>query len=288
MGARAALAVLLLLQAGCTDRLGHGPALAEAAGWKWRIVTAGRFDLATASRAGAPGEMLTVFLEGDGLAYVTRSQPAQDPTPTEPLGLRLALAHQGSGPLAWLGRPCQYTLSGHGRGCDQAFWTSRRYAPEVVASLGSALDTLKAASGAQDLLLVGYSGGGALAALLAAERQDVVGLVTVAANLDLAGWTADGGLAPLTGSLDPALAAAPRLGLVPQWHFTGAEDRVTGTGAVLGFMQRLPVGAPAQLIELPGFDHACCWARDWNSLVAPALNALPHRQSAAKMEKSHV
>jgi hypothetical protein len=74
MGARAALAVLLLLQAACTDRLGHGPALAEAAGWKWRIVTAGRFDLATARRAGAPGEMLTVFAPPEGVATALRTK----------------------------------------------------------------------------------------------------------------------------------------------------------------------------------------------------------------------
>ena len=270
--------LLLALLAGCADRLAHGPALAAAAGWPWRIIQAGGFSLASASRPGPPGAMLTVFLEGDGLAYVNRTQPAQDPTPTEPMALRLALTHQALGPLAWLGRPCQYTLPQQGQGCSPALWTSRRYAPEVVASLGAALDAMKAATGASGLLLVGYSGGGALAALLAAGRTDVLGLITVAANLDLAGWVAQKDLAPLVGSQDPALAAAPRLGRLPQWHFTGTADRVTGAGAVQGFIRRLPPEAPAQLIDLPGFDHECCWLNDWNRLVRPALAALAQPQ----------
>ena len=63
------------------------------------------------------------------------------------------------------------------------------------------VDALKRDAGAAKVILVGYSGGGAIAVLLAARRLDVAGVITVSADLDLAYWTQRDGLAPLSGSL---------------------------------------------------------------------------------------
>jgi pimeloyl-ACP methyl ester carboxylesterase len=70
--------------------------------------------------------------------------------------------------------------------------------------------SLKQRSGSTRLTLVGYSGGGTIAVLLAARRSDVAEVITVAANLDVGYWTQRDGLSPLTGSLDPA-GGNPRL-----------------------------------------------------------------------------
>lgn len=93
--------------------------------------------------------------------------------------------------------------------------------------MGRALDVLKASTGAARLVLVEYSGGGAVAVLLAARRNDVAGLVTVAANIDLGYWTRRNQLAPLIGSLDPA-TFADQIADLPQVHFTGSRDDVVG------------------------------------------------------------
>jgi pimeloyl-ACP methyl ester carboxylesterase len=269
-----ALLLGLLLLAGCAQpRFSRGPELAAGAGWRWQYLAAGQFDLASAVRPGQAA-LATVYLEGDGFAFVTPGQPSMDPTPQDPVALRLALAHPAGGGVAWLARPCQYSQEDRGRGCSQPLWTTRRWAPEVLTASNAALDRLKAQLGAQRLVLVGYSGGGALAALLAARRDDVVGLITVAANLDLAAWVARDRLAPLVGSLDPALEAAPRLGRLRQWHFSGAEDRVTGADLARAFARRLPAGTPVRLETVPGFDHECCWVRDWRRLAAPALASM--------------
>lgn len=263
------LAVLLALGlAACASRQAEGPALTRSAGWSWEILPAGTFDLAVAMAPNGGGrDTLVVYLEGDGFAYVNRHQPSLDPTPTDPVALRLAMAHPGRASVAWIGRPCQYTLPDHGRACATPYWTTSRYAPEVVDSVGRAIDLLKARTGAGHLMLVGYSGGGALAALLAAGRSDVSMLVTVVADLDLGYWTGRDGLAPLAGSLDPT-DVAPKLGSMRQVHFTGGKDRTVGTDVVLSYMRRLPPGTPADLREIPDFTHACCWARDWPSLAA--------------------
>lgn len=262
----AVLAVLLLASCGAARR-DEGPDLARTAGWNWAIVDAGSFDLAVAASPPRSGEILTVYLEGDGLAYVRPSQPARDPTPTDPVALRLAMADPFSGPVAWIGRPCQYTMAGHGRSCRVEYWTVARYAPEVVDSMNAAVDDLKRRDNARQVVLVGYSGGGALAVLLAARRHDVKSIATVVGDLDLDYWTRRDGLTPLRQSLDPAAVAAS-LGQLPQVHFTGGRDRVVGSDVVESYLRRLPPGAPARMVEIPDYTHTCCWSRDWRSLSA--------------------
>ena len=57
-------------------------------------------------RRGA-GEDVTIYIEGDGFAWVSRRQPSTNPTPVNPLALRLA-ATDPSPAVAYLARPCQY------------------------------------------------------------------------------------------------------------------------------------------------------------------------------------
>jgi pimeloyl-ACP methyl ester carboxylesterase len=263
-------AILLCLSAAACSGIGErkslGPRLSQDAGWTWENLDGGRFRLASAVAPVNSSPRLVVYLEGDGFAYVRPSRPSQDPTPADPVALRLALSHPRTADpvnVAWLGRPCQYVASDS---CASAYWTGLRYAPEILDSIGAAIDQLKNRTHAGDLVLVGYSGGGAIAVLLAARRHDVKGIVTVAADLDLAYWTKRHGLSPLTGSLDPADAAAS-LGSMPQIHFTGGRDDVIGTDVVRSYLRRLPSGAPAKVIEIPDFTHSCCWSRDWPDLV---------------------
>ena len=267
----AAILLTLLLAACASSRQAVGPDLARTAGWRWDILPAGQFDIAAATSPNGGTGPLVLYLEGDGFAYVHPRQPSLDPTPSDPLALRLAMAHPGPEPVAWLGRPCQYVMPEHGQNCDTPYWTTRRYAPEIVDGVNAAIDIVKRRSGAEQIILVGYSGGGAIAVLLAARRADVVKVVTVAADLDLTYWTKRDGLAPMEGSLDPA-SAAERLGRVPQVHFTGAKDHVVGTDVVSSFLRRLPAGTPARLEEIPDFTHDCCWVEAWPGLAAKALN----------------
>ena len=244
------------------------------AGWAYSTVDTGTFFLTTAlSPFLATGETLTVYLEGDGRAFVGKRTPSADPTPGTPTALRMAVSQ--SGPVGWIARPCQYTRAETARGCDVRYWTSHRYAPEVIESVGRAIDRLKARSGAQSIVLVGYSGGGAVAALLAAQRADVTGFVTVAGNIDIGFWVARDKLAPLAGSLDPA-DYADRLSKVPQVHFTGGKDSVVTSDVAEAYMKKLERGAPARVVKLAEFDHHCCWVDAWLRLLQrPELNTIP-------------
>lgn len=262
-----AAAALLLGACTVSGRQHQGPAIAETAGWSWTRQPAGPFTVASATRPGVRGEVLVVYIEGDGLAYARPGEPALDPTPSDPIALRLATTHPGPGPVAYLARPCQFDgESPPASPCRTAYWTGARLAPEIVAGMSSAIDRLKAASGASRVVLAGYSGGGALAALLAERRDDVAGLLTVAANLDLAAWTAELKLAPLAGSLDPATGAAS-LSRLPQVHFYGDGDKVVPAQVGRAFLARMPSATAATLVVVPGQDHGCCWAASWPALA---------------------
>ena len=260
----------MLALAACTgvdlgERRAASARIAPDAGWLRLDLEAHDFVLAAfVPPQLRPGEVLTVYIEGDGLAYVSGDAPSFDPTPLEPVALRLAL-RDVPGSAAYLARPCQYVAGAARRGCEAKFWTSHRFAPEVIRATGAALDMLKARAGARRLALVGYSGGGDVAALAAAGRDDIASLTTVAAPLDHAAWTRAERLAPLTGSLNPA-DAWPRLRHIPQKHYVGGKDRVVGEAPARAYAGRFPASERPPVVVLPEFDHACCWVERWPEL----------------------
>ena len=167
--------------------------------------------------------------------------------------------------MLYLGRPCQYVAPAEARGCGTQYWSSHRFAPEVIDAVNHAIDQALVLVGTRRVLLIGYSGGGAVAALAAARRSDVVAWATVAAPLDHAAWTRWHGVSPLAGSLNP-VDDAPRLAGLPQIHFTGANDDVVPPGIVRGFLEREGPGRDTVLMVIPGFTHECCWVARWPDL----------------------
>lgn len=270
------LPVCLCVLSACSSYQAETLRQVEQAGWSWQWIKTNRFDIAAAAHQAdiALSDTLWVYLEGDGRAFIDPATPARDPTPHHPTALRMALAQptdkQNPVSIVWLARPCQYSQPDHNRNCSRNDWTTGRYAPEIVTALNQAIDELKAQARAKHLVLVGYSGGGALAVLIAAERQtgpkDVNALITVAANLDLGYWTKRDGLSPLASSRDPA-DAAPMIATIAQIHFTGGDDRVTGTDVAQAYRSHVPSDAPIRIEEIPGFDHICCWAERWPDLL---------------------
>lgn len=209
-------------------------------------------------------ERLTVYIEGDGLAWITRDTASANPTPRDPVALRLALA-QAEGAAAYLGRPCQYVAAAPSE-CPNRYWTSHRFAPEVITSVDRAINVLKTRFGASRLTLVGYSGGGAVAALIAARRSDVERLITVAGNVDHRAWTSYHGLQPLSGSLNPADDLAS-LSDIPQWHFAGGRDTTVPPALIQAYANRFPPDQRPHVRVEPEFGHRCCWAEQWPRLL---------------------
>jgi hypothetical protein len=265
-----ALAAASLVLAGCAGgpvplarRSEHAATLAAAAGWMASRMHTRSFEIESFV-APNPSHRpnLVVYIEGDGLAFLSPERISEDPTPIEPVALELALASPGdaNSQIAYLARPCQYT--GMVPICRPAYWTAQRFAPQVIDAMDDAVSQLKTRYGASRVTLVGYSGGAAVAALLAERRDDVVRLVSVAGNLSTRRWTELQALSPLEGSLDP-YDQRDRLVGISQWHFVGSADSVVPNTLTKQFVKGM---ANANVITIDGFDHVCCWAGHWPEL----------------------
>lgn len=262
-------AVLLsgLLAACAGDPLQHAQALAQPAGLQRDQLRAGPFVLTTFSRISRSDLPVTVYIEGDGLAWRSRTRPSDDPTPRRALGLSLAAADTGAN-VAYLARPCQFTPMAANPACSVSHWTGRRYAEEVVAAMDAAVTQVLAATPGQRVHLVGYSGGAALAVLVAARRQDVASLRTVAGNLDPAEVNRLHRVSPMPDSLNPIDFAA-RVASIPQLHVSGGKDTVVPPAIAQRFVAAS--GACARLQVLAGLSHEGDWAGEWPRLLTLPL-----------------
>lgn len=258
-------AAFLFLVAACANLDAFGGSRAAVVAWGGERgfvaedVRAGGFRLLVLSRLTGPADVLTVYIEGDGAAWPTPYHPPRDPTPQKPVGLALA-AGDPAAAVIYLGRPCQYLPPSELAACNPHYWVSRRFALEVVAAYDDILSRVKSSAAAPRLRLIGYSGGGVIAALLAARRTDVIQVVTVAAPLALTDWTTHHGISSLSGSLDPLREA----GRLPQGiHWVGGRDKTVPPAIVAGFV----AAKGGRLATMPDFDHECCWTRDWPALL---------------------
>lgn len=217
-----------------------------------------------------PASFLTVYIEGDGYAWRTREWPSDDPTPIEPVAARLAAAHP-FGAAAWLGRLCQYA-DAERTGCPVEFWTTHRFSKGSHDVMSSGIDEIKRITGARSLILVGFSGGGAFAANLAAERHDVLAVITVAGNIDLDAWAKAHGLPTFSDRVNP-VEQDERLRALPQLHFAGFRDSVIPVNISESFLQKI---APVHgRLVMKDEAHQCCWSMKWSLYLRELGDELP-------------
>lgn len=202
-----------------------------------------------------------IYLDGDGLPWMTRTRIARDPTPRTPLALRLM--SRDPGPALYIGRPCYNGLAAS-PGCSPWLWTHGRYSEEVVKSMAAALRGALGSDRDREVTLIGYSGGGVLAMLIAARIEQVGTVVTIGANLDIAAWADHHGYSRLIGSLNPA-TQPPLPARIRQIHLAGERDsRVPARLSEPALARQ----AKAQFLVVPHFDHCCCWERAWPAILA--------------------
>lgn len=266
-GGRAAwLLAFLLLAFGCSSKSQEAwTSLAErGAGYDFEAVN---FEVSpfvlSGLLKGRPGSSsdLVVYLEGDGRGVI-RGRVSQDPTPSKAMGFELAKSDPAAAVL-YLARVGQFQPSQTGKKY-QEYWSNKRLSEESVRAAGQAIDQVKAKIGAQRLHLVGYSGGGGLAVLLAERRPDVASLVTVAGLLDINWWVREKNFQPLTGSLNPADQAL-RISHIPQVHFYGRDDDIIPS-AMSSHFQGLAPFSNFKRVEVDT-NHWRLWPEVWPGLL---------------------
>jgi pimeloyl-ACP methyl ester carboxylesterase len=266
----AALAGCVAWVLACATPTERGAARAEALGLERRIVQTPEFPHVVFDRPGGglgASPRLHVYLEGDASPRRAVRWRPPDPTPERTVALELLALDPAPGAL-YLGRPCQHGAGG----CRPADWTLGRYSERVVASLAHAVAALAQERRAEEVVLIGFSGGGTLAMLVAERVPEVRAVVTVAGNLDVAAWVAHHGFTPLTESLDPA-QRPPLPPSIVQLHLMSRGDARVPPELGEAMLARQP-GAQRRVFD--DFDHDCCWGRVWPEALRDLDEELAH------------
>ncbi len=188
-------------------------------GFDSQIVKAGQFWLRSYQKITNPNLPFVFYIEGDGFAFKNKYTISEDPTPKHSTMLHLAGLDYRSN-IVYLARPCQYLEAGAMEHCDNVYWTKKRLAPEVVDGMNEAIQSI---SKGQPVDLVGYSGGGGIAVLIADRNKKVRTILTLGALLDHRLFNEQHGTKPMIGSLNP-IDVAYRLRNIPQLHISGGKD----------------------------------------------------------------
>lgn len=233
-------------------------ALANQKNWTYNVIKAEKFSISSyiPQNHTNNSEHLTIFIEGDGFAWIDKYTPSDNPTAKNPIALKVALRHHKDN-SAYLGRVCQNVLDKDWFTCNEKYWTSDRFSPEVIEAMNTAVSSLKRTFNAQDITLIGYSGGGVVALLVASQRQDIVKVITLAGNIDTDTWTQYHHISTLHGS-NPALLHE-KLSSIEQLHFVGSKDTIVPLVISQSYVKYYPKDKEPRIKIVEGFTHNCCW-----------------------------
>lgn len=238
-----------------------------------RSIDTGMFKLTAFERMHEKGAPVTVYIEGDGTAdRSSTTGKTMDPTPVNPVALHLASRDKAEN-IAYIARPCQYADWTHydhpledKEKCSKDYWGDARFSAEVITAYNNALDNIANQYGTNDVHLVGYDGGGAIAAILAAKRSDVLSLRTVAGNLDHDAQSVYLGVAPLNRSLN-AIDFVDNLRGIPQHHFIGGQDETIKPAVLHSYLQALGETPCVKYTLIQEAEHARGWVDKWPDLL---------------------
>jgi pimeloyl-ACP methyl ester carboxylesterase len=129
--------------------------------------------------------------------------------------------------------------------------------------MAAAIEQFLATHAYDSITLIGFSGGGVLAMLLAERLKQTETVVTIAANLDISAWADHHGYTRLRGSLNPATQPAlpPH---IRQIHIAGGRDLQVPAHLSQSTALR---GPNAQFLIVPEFSHRCCWESHWPAVL---------------------
>lgn len=228
------------------------------ADWQEHIEAGTSFQHRIIFKAGR-GDVLHIYFDGDGDIWRTATELNFDPTPQHSLALQLM--QRDPAPALLIGRPCY--LQVHDAHCSAYWWTAARYSQPIIESMRAVAQHWSAQY--REVTLIGYSGGGALAVLIAPQLPQVRTVITLAANLDTESWgpyhhysdeVAGASLNPI---VQPALPP-----YIAQWHYAGSNDRNVLAQWIENFSARQP---NAHFVQLEQVDHYCCWVQQWPALL---------------------
>lgn len=238
--------------------------IAKSSGFKKAYLKTKDFTLTAYYRFTNPGAPINIYIEGDGNAWMTSTRLSNNPTPKIPLVLKLMSLDPGQN-VAYLARPGQY-IANKTVMCDSAYWSGKRFSEEVIVSMSEAIDQLALLAKANKINLIGYSGGAAVAVLIAAQRNDITSLRTIAGNLDPDAVNKYHQVSLLSGSLNP-IDVAQKIKNLPQRHFVGSNDDIVPGFIAESFVRRMGDKNYSRITVVSDATHTKGWRENWKELL---------------------
>ena len=215
-------------------------------------------------------DAVRIYIEGDGRAWVRRSRASSDPTPRNRLVHSLMLQDKKKD-TAYIARPCQYKKNNT---CRPNLWTFNRYSADSVEAINQAINLIKESKSYHSIELIGFSGGATIALLIAAQRDDIESVRTVAGNLDPAYTNTYHNVSAMPAALNPK-NFANQLQSIPQWHFIGQSDPIIPPAVFDHYLSEFKDKRciKSQIIKNAG--HHTGWISEWQNLLELELPCKP-------------
>ncbi|MCC8371330.1 MAG: alpha/beta hydrolase [Rickettsia endosymbiont of Pseudomimeciton antennatum] len=262
---RVAVLSIFLLLSSCASsietRIEEAEKLASINRFEKKLVKAGDFVITTYQRISDKDSPYVFYIEGDGSISIGRYTIADNPTPSKVMLFKLAILDTRPN-VVYIARPCQYTPVEFNANCNQVYWTDKRMAEEVIESTNIVIDTINSGKPAS---LVGFSGGGGIAILVAARNKHIKDIITIAGNLDIESFSKYHGTYALRKSLNP-IDYAIKINNIPQLHISGSKDAIVPSSIMHGYVKASSSNCIQQKI-LPNITHTKGWDKVWQDVL---------------------
>lgn len=253
------LAIAALALQGCkTITYGQNPAtIGELYGFRKVLVKGGDFWITTYQKITNKHKPYVFYIEGDGAAFNGKYVVSRNPTPRRQMLIKLA-AMDDRPNVVYIGRPCQYTPMDLNPKCNMQYWTDKRLSDDSVQSMN---DVINSINNNHKFSLVGFSGGGGIAVLIAARNYMTKDIITISGNLDHVAFTTYHNVTPMIGSLNP-IDYAKQVKHIPQLHISGGKDTIIPPFIADKFVQKASSSCVKQQI-FKDISHNHGWNKIW-------------------------
>ena len=248
----------LVLQSCKTITYGQDPAtIGELYGFRKVLVKGGDFWITTYQKVTNKHKPYVYYIEGDGAAFNGKYRVSRNPTPRRQMLIKLASMDDRPN-VVYIGRPCQYTPMELNPKCNMQYWTDKRLSDDSVQSMN---DVINSINNNHKFSLIGFSGGGGIAVLIAARNYMTKDIITISANLDHVAFTTHHNVTPMIGSLNP-IDYAKQVKHIPQLHISGGRDTIIPPFIADKFVQKASSSCVKQQI-FKDISHNHGWEKVW-------------------------
>lgn len=227
-----------------------------------QLVKGGDFWITTYQKTTNKSLPYVFYIEGDGRAFNGKYKVSNNPTPKSRLLIELA-AMDDRANVVYIARPCQFTPMDLNPKCSTtAYWTSKRLSDDSVESINQVINQV---NNGRPFSLIGYSGGGGIATLVAARNSLVKDIITISGNLDHKKFTQHHNVDPMVYSLNP-IDYAKKINHIPQLHLSGGKDTIIPPFIADNYVQESDSSCVRQRI-FPNKTHYKGWKDVWKYIL---------------------